>query len=84
MFVANACFNTLRRPHYSTALGWSRATLGTIPFVSAGAYLAGAPGVITGSMLGNLVFGLLGVWLAYRWIDRLEARSVREALAERP
>jgi putative MATE family efflux protein len=84
MFVANACFNTLRRPHYSTALSWSRATLGTIPFVSVGAYLAGAPGVIAGSMLGNLVFGLLGVWLAYRWIDRLEARSAHEAVAEQP
>lgn len=81
LFVANAAFNTLGRPHYSTALNWSRATLGTIPFVSAGAYLAGAPGVLTGSMLGNLVFGLVGVWLAYRWIDQLEARSNHEAVA---
>ncbi len=75
LFVANATFNTMGRPHYSTGLNWARATLGTVPFVTAGAYLAGAPGVLTGSMLGNLVFGLLGVWLAYRWIDRLQARK---------
>ncbi len=84
LFVANATFNTLGRPHYSTALNWSRATLGTIPFVTAGAYLAGAPGVLTGSMLGNLVFGLFAVWLAYRWIDELEVRNAREAVAPMP
>ncbi len=81
MFVANATFNTLGRPHYSTALNWSRATLGTIPFVSAGAFLAGAPGVLAGSMLGNLVFGLIAVWLAYRWIDQLETRASHRTVA---
>ena len=73
LFVSNAAFNTLGRPHYSTALNWGRATLGTIPFVSAGAYVAGAAGVLAGSMLGGLIFGLLAVWLAYRWIDTLAA-----------
>jgi putative MATE family efflux protein len=71
LFVANAAFNTLGRPHYSTALNWARATLGTIPFVAGGAYLAGASGVLAGSMLGGVVFGVLAVWLAYRWIDAL-------------
>jgi len=84
LFVANATFNTLGRPHYSTGLNWSRATLGTIPFVTTGAYLAGAQGVLTGSMLGNLVFGVLAVWLAYRWIDQLEAQAGREAVAPMP
>jgi putative MATE family efflux protein len=78
LFVANAAFNTLGRPHYSTALNWGRATLGTVPFVTLGAYLAGAPGVLTGSMLGALVFGTLAVWLAYRWISELEARGSRD------
>jgi Na+-driven multidrug efflux pump len=75
IFVANAAFNTLGRPHYSTAINWGRATLGTIPFVTAGAALGGAPGVLAGSMLGTVVFGIAAVWLAYRWIDELEARS---------
>jgi putative MATE family efflux protein len=71
LFVANAAFNTLGRPHLSTALNWGRATLGTIPFAALGGYLAAAPGVLTGSMLGGVVFGVLAVWLAYRWIDAL-------------
>jgi Na+-driven multidrug efflux pump len=83
LFVANAAFNTLGRPHYSTALNWGRATLGTIPFVTLGAYLAGAPGVLTGSMLGALVFGTLAVWLAYRWIGELEARRARDDATQR-
>jgi MATE family, multidrug efflux pump len=73
LFVSHAVFNTLGRPHMSTVLNWGRATLGTIPFVSVGAYLAGAPGVLSGSMLGGVVFGAVAVILAYRWIDRLEA-----------
>jgi Na+-driven multidrug efflux pump len=71
LFVANAVFNTLGRPHLSTALNWGRATLGTIPFAAFGGYLAAAPGVLTGSMLGGVVFGVVAVWLAYRWIDAL-------------
>ncbi|HEY7669907.1 MAG TPA: MATE family efflux transporter [Hyphomicrobium sp.] len=84
LFVANAAFNTLGRPHYSTGLNWARATLGTIPFVAMGAYLAGAPGVLAGSMLGNLVFGVLAVWLAYRWIDQLEARAACTSVTPAP
>lgn len=57
-FVANAAFNNLNRPTWSTWSNWARATLGTIPFVWAGAELAGAPGVLAGQILGGLVFGL--------------------------
>lgn len=77
LFVANAAFNTLGRPHYSTALNWGRATLGTVPLVQAGAVLAGATGVLAGSVLGGVIFGILAVWLAYRWIDQLAAKSNR-------
>lgn len=85
LFVANAAFNTLGRPHYSTALNWGRATLGTVPFVHAGAVLAGAAGVLAGSMLGGVIFGILAVWLAYRWIDQLAIESNRaDATREAP
>jgi Na+-driven multidrug efflux pump len=77
LFVANAAFNTLGRPHYSTALNWGRATLGTVPLVQAGAVLAGAAGVLAGSVLGGVIFGILAVWLAYRWIDQLATKSYR-------
>ena len=75
LFVANAAFNTLGRAHYSTVLNWGRATLGTIPFVALGACLGAAAGVLTGSMLGGVLFGVLAVWLAYHWIDALQAGS---------
>lgn len=77
LFVANAAFNTLGRPHYSTALNWGRATLGTVPLVQAGAVLAGATGVLAGSVLGGVIFGVLAVWLAYRWIDQLATKRNR-------
>lgn len=68
LFVANAVFNTLKRAHLATMLNWGRATLGTVPFVAAGAHVAGAPGALAGNMLGGVVFAALGVWLAYRLV----------------
>jgi putative MATE family efflux protein len=70
LFVANAVFNTLRHPHYATVFNWGRATLGTVPFVSLGAHLAGADGVLAANMLGAIPFGLAAVWFAYRLADR--------------
>ncbi len=69
LFVSNAVFNTLGRPHISTALNWGRATIGTIPFVLAGDALAGAEGVIVGWIVGASAFGLVGVALGHRLID---------------
>ena len=74
LFIANAAFNTLGHPHYSTALNWGRATLGTVPFVAAGAHLAGAQGVLTGNMLGGVVFGLAAIYLSYRIIGQISGR----------
>lgn len=73
VFVANAAFNTLGRAHFSTALNWGRATLGTVPFVSAGGALYGAHGALAGNMVGAIVFGLISVFLAYRLIGQIEA-----------
>lgn len=72
-FIANAAFNTLGRPHVSTLINWSRATLGTVPFVLAGGALAGAGGALAGNMIGAIPFGFLAVWLSYRLVDRLAA-----------
>ncbi|HEY8194959.1 MAG TPA: MATE family efflux transporter [Hyphomicrobium sp.] len=71
LFVANAVFNTLGRPHYSTLLNWGRATLGTVPFVLAGGQFYGAPGVLAGNMIGGVAFGLIAIWSAYRLITHL-------------
>ena len=68
LFVANAAFNNLHRPLWATWLNWARNTLGVAPFVWAGASLAGAPGVLVGQALGGVVFGTLGLWLAFRLV----------------
>ncbi len=70
-FIANAAFNNLRRPTWSTWSNWGRATLGTIPFVWAGAALAGAPGVLAGQIIGGLVFGLASFLVAAGLVARL-------------
>ncbi len=75
LFVCNAVFNTLGRPHFSTALNWTRATLGTIPFVMVGAHYYGAPGVLIGMMLGGIFVGLLAIMLAYRLLAQYEAKA---------
>lgn len=75
LFVANACFNTLGLAHYSTWFNWSRATLGTVPFVLVGGYLAGPKGVLIGNMAGGIPFGLLAVWLCFRLIGRLKTAT---------
>ncbi len=71
LFVSNAVFNTLRRAHISTMLNWGRATIGTIPFVMLGATYGGADGVLVANMSGSIVFGILGVVLCYRLMDRI-------------
>ena len=71
LFVANAVFNTLDFPHYATVLNWGRATIGTIPLVHLGSWLAGAEGVLTAHMAGGILFGCLAVWVCLRLFDRL-------------
>lgn len=83
LFIANAAFNTLGRPATSMVLNWGRATLGTVPFVIAGGYLAGAAGVLAGHMLGGIVFGVVGVWICARLIDTLaKAKAGRAGLSD--
>lgn len=72
LFVANAFFNTLRRPHWATMLNWGRATIGTVPFVMIGAHFAGAKGVLIGNTIGQTAFGLMAVWLCRRLIRDLQ------------
>lgn len=75
LFLANATFNTLGRAHTSTVLNWGRATIGTVPFVMAGGALFGAPGVLSGFMVGGIVFGWVAIALCYRLIDSLSGPS---------
>jgi putative MATE family efflux protein len=65
MFVANAVFNVLGKPHYGTAINWARATIGTVPLVWLGGKLGGAEGALLGSGLGAVAFGLLAAWVGW-------------------
>jgi len=65
LFVANAAFNNLGRPLWSTGFNWARATLGTIPLDWWGAHY-GPVEVLAGQALGTAVFGALAMWIAFR------------------
>ena len=66
LFVANASFNNLGFPIAATLSNWGKATLGTIPFAMVGAKYWGAEGALAVQGLGAVIFGVFGVWWAYR------------------
>ena len=76
MFVSNASFNNLGHPVYSTWINWGRNTLGTWPFVLAGAALWGAPGVLIGQALGGVLFAGLAIVLALRVVNNPERKDI--------
>lgn len=75
LFVANAAFNNLGRPLWSTGFNWARATLGTIPFALWGAQY-GPVQVLAGQAAGLVIFGTLAMWVAVRLTRGLGAVSV--------
>lgn len=74
LFVANTAFNNLGFAVYSTLFNWGRATLGTIPFVTLGAWLYGPEGAQIGIFSGATLFGIAAVITAYWAIGRLATR----------
>jgi len=76
IFVANAAFNNLGHPFYSTWINWGRHTLGTIPLVILFSAWLGAPGVLIGQALGGVFFGLVAAWLALRVMAKAEREAV--------
>ena len=78
LFVANAAFNNLGYAFYSTALNWGRATIGVAPAWLAAPYF-GAKGVLAGYGLGVVGFGVVGVWLCFRVLTKLEESSMHVA-----
>lgn len=74
LFVANASFNNLGAPTLATLFNWGKATIGTVPFALFGASLYEAKGALAGQALGAVIFGIAGVWAAYKVVDRIERR----------
>lgn len=69
IFVANAAFNNLGHPGYSTLVNWGRHTLGTWPFAVGFGMIWGAEGVLIGQAAGGAIFAALGLWLGLRVIE---------------
>ena len=76
-FVANAAFNNLGRAKLSSWFNWGKATLGTIPFALAGAELGGPDGIIAGTAIGAVIFGIASVATAYRIVQASAAGASR-------
>lgn len=68
IFVANASFNNLGHPGYSTSVNWARNTVGTWPFALALGAVWGAQGVLLGQALGGVLFAAVATWLSLRVI----------------
>ncbi len=83
LFVANAAFNNLGHPFYSTMTNWGRHTLGTIPLVMLGAALLGAPGVLIGQALGGVVFAGIALVMVRKVLEETagQAPAPREPFA---
>ena len=81
IFVANAAFNNLGHPFYSTWVNWGRHTLGTIPFVILGAWAWGAPGVLIGQGVGGVAFAALAWIMARRVMARGGGKAPDEPYA---
>ena len=75
-FVANAAFNNLGRATLSTWFNWGKATLGTVPFAFVGAHYWEAEGVLLGTALGSVLFGIASSWVAFRVVEKLATKPV--------
>ncbi len=75
LFVANAAFNNLGFPLYSTLFNWGRATLGTMPFAYFGARFWGYEGAVGLVIIGWALFGISSIIVAFKAIARLERQS---------
>lgn len=69
IFVANASFNNMGHPIYSTWINWGRHSLGTWGSAMIGAQMMGAAGVLIGQALGGVVFAALALLLVRRVIQ---------------
>lgn len=71
LFIANASFNNLHRPHWATFFNFGKTLLGTFPAVYFGAQWFGAKGVMAGEALSAILFGTLALISAISLVRRL-------------
>ncbi len=80
IFVANAAFNNLGKPFYSTWINWGRHTLGTIPLAILGAMWFGAKGILIGQAAGGMIFALISLILVRRLMAQQDITILPEEL----
>ncbi len=78
LFIANAAFNNLNRPTWSTMLNVGKATIGTIPFAYLGGTWGGAIGVLLGQAVGSVLFGIIGFVLLRRELNTMHSCQERQ------
>ncbi len=72
VFIANASFNNLGFPLYSTANNFCKAIITTIPCVYLGALWAGHTGVLYGQAISSIIVGTLSLWFCFKLINSLD------------
>ncbi len=76
-YVANASFNNLGKPAYSTCFNVGKATIGTIPFVIIGGQMYGDLGIIGGQAIGAMAFGIASIFVSLWHIKHLKPATFR-------
>ena len=81
LFVANAAFNNLGRPIWSTGFNWLRDGVLIAPMAFLLAAGMGAPGVLYAQAIAGAIAGSLAFWVGWRFIQSMcaaEAAITRE------
>lgn len=63
--------NNIGFPKTATMLNLSKLILGTIPFVTLGAYYYGAEGVLMGQAISNILFAFIALIYCFRTLNKL-------------
>ena len=71
LFVANAAFNNLGRPLWSTGFNWLRDGILIAPLALLFADWFAAPGVLYGQAAAGVIAGSLAYWVGWRFIRGL-------------
>jgi len=75
VFIANAAFNNLGKPIYSTASNFIKALVMTVPCVYLGALWGGHTGVLIGQAVSAVIVGLGAFWVCLKLVDSIETNG---------
>lgn len=86
-FIAMVFLNNLGYAKYATLLNIGKMTLGTIPFVSLGAYYYQAPGILYGQAAGTVFFGVIALLLTCKMLNisqqEIAGKAIKRQLIDR-